>query len=108
MFVLEYGDINFGNVDNFLCYDWLVVNVEVICGGFVFIFVSNFFGGVINMISNIGELGGGVIGMFFGVDYDEFWLDFCYGGEISDDLYYYIVGFVCNGEGFWEIGYNGD
>lgn len=47
----------------------------------------------------MGEVGGGVIGMLFGVDYEEFCLDFCYGGEISDDFYYYIVGFVCGGEG---------
>ncbi|WP_346992902.1 Plug domain-containing protein [Alteromonas gracilis] len=31
--VLEYGDINFGNADNFLRYDWSVANVEAVRGG---------------------------------------------------------------------------
>ena len=85
--VLEYGDINFGNADNFLRYDWSVANVEAIRGGSASTFASNSPGGVINMISNTGELGGGAIGTSFGVDYDEFRLDFRYGGEISDDSF---------------------
>jgi len=106
--VLEYGDINFGNADNFLRYDWSVANVEAVRGGSASTFASNSPGGVINMISNTGEVGGGAIGTSFGVDYEEFRLDFRYGGEITDDLYYHIAGFARGGEGPRETGYNGD
>lgn len=106
--VLEYGDINFGNADNFIRYDWSVANVEAVRGGSASTFASNSPGGVINMISNTGETGGGAIGTSFGVDYDEMRLDFRYGGEISDDLYYHIAGFARGGEGTRDTGYHGD
>lgn len=106
--VLEYGDINFGNADNFLRYDWSVQRIESVRGGSASTFASNSPGGVINMISNTGEYGGGAIGTTFGVDYDEFRLDFSYGGEISDDLYYHIGGFARSGEGPRDTGYQGD
>ena len=106
--VLEYGDINFGNADNFIRYDWSVANVEAVRGGSASTFASNSPGGVINMISNTGEIGGGAIGTSFGVDYDEMRLDFRYGGEISDDLYYHIAGFARGGEGTRDTGYHGD
>ena len=106
--VLEYGDINFGNADNFLLYDWSVNRIESVRGGSASTFASNSPGGVINMISNTGELGGGAIGTTFGLDYDEFRLDFAYGGEISDDLYFHIGGFARGGEGPRDTGFNGD
>lgn len=106
--VLEYGDINFGNADNFIRYDWSVANVEAVRGGSASTFASNSPGGVINMISNTGEIGGGAIGTSFGVDYDEMRLDFRYGGEINDDLYYHIAGFARGGEGTRDTGYHGD
>lgn len=106
--VLEYGDINFGNADNFLRYDWSVATVESVRGGSASTFASNSPGGVINLISNTGESGGGAIGTSFGVDYDEFRLDFRYGGELADDLFYHVAGFARNGEGPRETGYNGD
>lgn len=106
--VLEYGDINFGNADNFLRYDWSVGLVEAVRGGSASTFASNSPGGVINLISNTGESGGGAIGTSFGVDYDEFRLDFAYGGEINNNLYFHIGGFARGGEGTRETGYNGD
>lgn len=106
--VLEYGDINFGNADNFLRYDWSVGLVEAVRGGSASTFASNSPGGVINLISNTGETGGGAIGTSFGLDYDEFRLDFAYGGEINNDLYFHIGGFARGGEGTRETGYNGD
>lgn len=106
--VLEYGDINFGNADNFLRYDWSVGLVEAVRGGSASTFASNSPGGIINMISNTGESGGGAIGTSFGVDYDEFRLDFSYGGEINNDLYFHVGGFARGGEGTRETGFNGD
>ncbi|MEG3767894.1 TonB-dependent receptor [Alteromonas sp. 14N.309.X.WAT.G.H12] len=106
--VLEYGDINFANTDNFLRYDWSVKRVESVRGGSASTFASNSPGGVINLISDTGELGGGSIGTSFGLDYEEFRLDFAYGGEINDDLYFHIGGFARGGEGVRDTGYNGD
>lgn len=106
--VLEYGDINFGNTDNFLRYDWSVGLVESVRGGSASTFASNSPGGVINMISKTGETGGGAIGVSLGVDYDEFRLDYSYGGEINQDLYFHIGGFARGGEGTRETGFNGD
>ncbi|MGQ8364473.1 TonB-dependent receptor [Glaciecola sp. 1036] len=106
--VLEFGDINFGNADNFLRYDWSVQSIQSVRGGSASTFASNSPGGVINMISKTGQTGGGAIGTSFGVDYEEFRLDFSYGGEINDDLYFHIGGFARGGEGTRETGYNGD
>ena len=106
--VLEYGDINFGNTDNFLRYDWSVGLVESVRGGSASTFASNSPGGVINLISNTGESGGGAVGVSFGLDYDEFRLDYSYGGEISSDMYFHIGGFARGGEGTRETGFNGD
>lgn len=106
--VLEYGDINFGNADNFIRTDWSVALVESVRGGSASTFASNSPGGVINLISATGETGGGAIGTSFGVDYDEFRLDFAYGGEISSDLYFHIAGHTRQGEGPRETGFNGD
>lgn len=106
--VLEYGDINFGNTDNFIRYDWSVGLVEAVRGGSASTFASNSPGGVINLISNTGENGGGAIGTSFGLDYEEFRLDFAYGGEINSDLYFHIAGHARGGEGPRETGFNGD
>lgn len=106
--VLEFGDINFGNADNFLRYDWSVGSIQSIRGGSASTFASNSPGGVINMISKTGENGGGAIGTSFGLDYEEFRLDFSYGGEINDDLYFHIGGFARGGEGTRDTGFNGD
>lgn len=106
--VLEYGDINFGNTDNFLRYDWSVGLVEAVRGGSASTFASNSPGGVINMISKTGENGGGALGVSLGVDYDEFRLDYSYGGELNQDLYFHIGGFARGGEGTRDTGFNGD
>lgn len=106
--VLEFGDINFGNADNFIRYDWSVGLVESVRGGSASTFASNSPGGVINLISNTGEIGGGAIGTSFGADYDEFRLDFSYGGEINADTYFHVAGHTRHGEGPRETGFNGD
>ena len=106
--VLEYGDINFGNTDNFIRFDWSVETVESVRGGSASTFASNSPGGVINLISQTGETGGGAIGTSFGLDYEEFRLDFAYGGEFNSDLYFHIGGFARGGEGTRDSGFNGD
>ncbi len=106
--VLEFGDINFGNADNFIRYDRTVGRIESIRGGSASTFASNSPGGVINLISATGEEEGGSIGISTGVDYDEFRTDFAYGGPINDTLRFHIAGFFRDGEGVRDTGYNGD
>ena len=106
--VLEFGDINFANTDNFVRFDWSLARVESIRGGSASITASNSPGGIVNLISKTGGDEQGSVGLSFGADYDEFRTDFEYGGRISDSLYYHIGGFFRDGEGVRETGFNGD
>ncbi|WOJ92462.1 TonB-dependent receptor [Congregibacter variabilis] len=106
--VLEYGDINFGNTDNWMRTDWTVSRVESIRGGSASTFASNSPGGIINIISKTGDQEGGTVGVSIGADYDEFRTDFEYGGSLTDTIHYHIGGFFRDGEGVRETGFNGD
>ncbi|MFK8054214.1 MAG: TonB-dependent receptor [Woeseiaceae bacterium] len=106
--VLEYGDINFANTDNFIRFDSSIDRIESIRGGSASTFASNSPGGIINMISRTGVDEAGSVGLSFGVDYDEFRTDFEYGGRLTDDIRYHIGGFFRDGEGVRETGFNGD
>ncbi|WP_444927276.1 TonB-dependent receptor [Microbulbifer sp. TRSA002] len=106
--VLEYGDINFGNTDNFVRTDSSLARIESVRGGSASTFASNSPGGVINMISNTGEEEGGNVGLSFGADYDESRLDFGYGHHLNDSLRFYVGGFLREGEGIRETGFDGD
>lgn len=106
--VTEYGDINFGNTDNWLRADWSIDRIESIRGGSASTFASNSPGGIINLISRTGGDDTGSVGVSFGVDYEEYRTDFEYGGTISDSISYHIAGFYRSGEGVRETGFNGD
>ncbi len=106
--VTEYGDINFGNTDNWIRADWTIDRIESIRGGSASTFASNSPGGIINMISKTGGDEAGSVGVSFGVDYDEFRTDFEYGGVLSDSISYHIGGFFRDGEGVRETGFDGD
>jgi len=106
--VLEFGDINFANTDNFVRFDSTVDRIESIRGGSASTFASNSPGGIINIISRTGGNDEGSVGLTFGADYDEFRTDFQYGGRLGDDLSYHIGGFFRDGEGVRDTGFNGD
>jgi len=106
--VVEFGDLNFANADNFLRYDWSVDRIESIRGGSASTLASNSPGGIINLISKTGKTEGGAIGVSLGLDYDEFRTDFDYGGAINDSMYFHIGGFYRDGEGVRDSGFNGD
>ncbi len=106
--VLEYGDMNFANADNFVKYDWSVARIESIRGGSASTFASDSPGGIINFISNHGDKEGGAVGASFGLDYREMRSDFAYGGKLSDDLNFHIGGYLRNGEGVRHTGFNGN
>lgn len=106
--VTEFGDINFGNTDNWIRADWTINRVESIRGGSASTFASNSPGGIINMLSKTGGEDAGSVGVAFGLDYDEFRTDFEYGGALTDSISYHIGGFYRDGEGVRETGFNGD
>ena len=106
--VLEFGDMNFANTDNFVRYDGTIGRIESIRGGSASTTASNSPGGIINLISKTGGDEAGSVGISFGADYDEFRTDFEYGGRISDTMYYHVGGFFRDGEGVRETGFNGD
>ena len=105
--ILEFGDIIFGNADNFLRADRSVARVEAVRGGSASTFASNAPGAVINFISKTGETEGGAIQGSVGLDFESYRLDFDYGAPLADDLYFHVGGFYRTGEGPRDIGYNG-
>ena len=105
--ILEFGDIIFGNADNFLRADRSVARVEAVRGGSASTFASNAPGAVINFISKTGKQEGGAIQGSVGLDYESYRLDFDYGAPLADDLYFHVGGFYRTGEGPRDIGYNG-
>ncbi|MWV29253.1 TonB-dependent receptor domain-containing protein [Aurantiacibacter rhizosphaerae] len=105
--VLEFGDIVFGNADNFVRADRNVGRVEAVRGGSASTFASNSPGGVINFISKTGQQEGGAVAGTVGLDYETYRLDFDYGASLTDDSYFHIGGFYRTGEGNRDIGYTG-
>ena len=105
--ILEFGDIIFGNADNFLRADRSVARVEAVRGGSASTFASNAPGAVINFISKTGKEEGGAIQASVGLDFESYRLDFDYGAPLAEDLYFHIGGFYRTGEGPRDIGYNG-
>ena len=106
--VLQFGDIAFGNADIFLRADTTLARLDVIRGGSASTAGSNSPGGIINFVSKTGENAGGSIAFTNGLNYDSFRSDFEYGGDLSSDTRFHIGGFVRQGEGIRDPGYQGE
>ena len=91
--VLEFGDIVFGNADNFVRADRNVGRVEAVRGGSASTFASNSPGGVINFISKTGLEEGGAVAGTIGIDHETYRLDFDYGGALDATSYFHVGGF---------------
>lgn len=103
--IMQFGDIAFGNADIFLRIDSSIENVESIRGGSASTLASNSPGGIINIISKTGQEEGGSVTTTFGVDYDSLRTDFEYGGEINNDTFFHVGGFIRQGDGARDAGY---
>ncbi len=106
--VLSFGDITFGNSDNFLRYDTTVARVEAVRGGSSSTLASNAPGAVINLISKTGRNEGGSFGVTRGIGYGHTRVDFEYGAPIADGLHFHVGGFYRTGEGAREAGFNAE
>lgn len=106
--VLQFGDIAFGNADIFVRADATLSRLDVIRGGSASTLASNSPGGVINFISKTGIENGGSIALTTGLNYDQFRTDFEYGGDINADTRFHFGGFIRQGEGIRDPGYQGE
>lgn len=106
--VLEFGDIAFGNADIFLRNDWSIDRIEAVRGGSASTFASNSPGGVINFISNTGEVQGGAVGLTTGLDYSSHRIDFRYGMPFGDGWRFHVAGFFRSGDGVRDAGYTAE
>ncbi|UAK23154.1 TonB-dependent receptor domain-containing protein [Sphingomonas nostoxanthinifaciens] len=104
--VVLFGDINFGNNDYWLRFDYTVDRVEAVRGGSASTFASQAPGAVINYISNTGDHDGGSIGYTEGLDFRQHQLNFNYGGHIDPTLRYDIGGYWRRGAGPSDISYD--
>ncbi|MDG1751498.1 MAG: TonB-dependent receptor [Thalassotalea sp.] len=100
-----FGDMNFGNNDYWTRFDASVDRVEGVRGGTAGTFTSQAPGAIINYISNHGDVDGGYIKLNKGIGFDENKIDFRYGGEASDSVYYHVGGYIKNGRGPLDAGY---
>lgn len=106
--VLEFGDIAFGNADIFLRADWSIDRIEALRGGSASTLASNSPGGIINFVSNTGEVEGGSVGLTAGLDYASFRTDFRYGGRLGANWRFHVAGFYRQGDGVRDPGYTAE
>ncbi|WP_345168601.1 TonB-dependent receptor [Algibacter aquimarinus] len=106
--LMLFGDISFGNADNFLRIDSNIGRVEAIRGGSASTQTSNGPAGIINMISKTGATEGGSLATTFGLDYQTSRLDFEYGSPLGNGFSFHLGGFMRTGEGPRDIGYQGN
>ena len=97
--VLLFGDIAFGNPDDFIRMDASVERVEAVRGGSAAILTTNGPGGIVNFITNTGEEQGGSIGVTTGLGFRDDRLDFSYGGKIAPKTRFFIGGHYESGQG---------
>lgn len=102
--LLQFGDIAFATPDTFLRIDSMLERLEVIRGGSASTLATNAPGGIVNFISNTGEVKGGSISLREGLDYRQHRLDFGFGGPLADGVRYFVGGFWRKGEGTREGG----
>lgn len=103
--ILQFGDIAFATPDMFYRADFGLNALEVVRGGSGSTLATNSPGGLINFISNTGEVKGGKVGVSAGLNYEQWRTDFAYGGPIDDNgLRGFVSGFYRKGDGFRDAG----
>lgn len=106
--VMLFGDMMFGNADNFYRIDHNLDRLEVIRGGSSSVATSNAPGAILNFIDKTGDEKGGTIGITKGVNFDRTRLDMSYGGPLSDTTRFFVGGYMRQGEGPRSSGNNAE
>lgn len=97
--LLLYGDIAFNTQDQYLRADRTIQRIEAIRGGSAATTTSNGPAGIINFISNTGDIAGGSLATSFGLDYNSYRTDFEYGSPLGNGMTFHVGGFFRKGEG---------
>ena len=106
--VMLFGDMMFGNADNFFRIDHNLDRLEVIRGGSSSVATSNAPGAILNFIDKTGDEKGGTIGLTKGVNFNHTRLDMSYGGALSDTTRFFVGGYMRQGEGPRSSGNNAE
>ena len=102
-----FGDMNFGNNDYWIRFD-ASNSVQAVRGGSASTFASQAPGAVINYISATGVKQGGMVSVSEGLGYNETKLDFAYGGPINDTTRFHLDGFLKDGYGLRNEGFEAE
>lgn len=97
--VLLFGDIAFGNPDDFLRVDQTIDRVEAVRGGSASTLATNGPGGIVNYITRTGDVPGGVLAITSGLGFQDERIDFAYGGALAPKTNFFIGGFHESGQG---------
>ena len=100
-----FGDMNFGNNDY-----WVRFNrsntIEAVRGGPASVLASGAPGAVINYLSDTGQVAGGSVGLDKGLNHDFTKGYFSAGGALGDGLRFHADGFLVEGAGLRDEGFN--
>ncbi|HJV67516.1 TonB-dependent receptor plug domain-containing protein, partial [Ideonella sp.] len=100
-----FGDMNFGNNDYWVRFN-RSNSIEAVRGGSASVLASGAPGAVINYVSDTGEAGGGSIGLETGLNHDLTKGTFSAGGALAQDLHFHADGFLVEGAGLRDQGFN--
>jgi outer membrane receptor protein involved in Fe transport len=100
-----FGDMNFGNNDYWLRFD-RGNTIEAVRGGSASTLASGAPGAVVNYVTDTGKVRGGEIGFEKGLGYDSNKAYFTVGGPLADGLRYHAEGFLNQGAGARDQGFN--
>ncbi|NOT64674.1 MAG: TonB-dependent receptor [Methylotenera sp.] len=103
--ILQFGDVAFATPDMFMRVDQSLNKLEVVRGGSGSTLATNSPGGIINFISNTGEVKGGKIGLSAGLNFNQWRTDLSYGAPLDDNgLRFFVSGFYRTGDGLRDAG----
>ncbi|MBU6259883.1 MAG: TonB-dependent receptor [Burkholderiales bacterium] len=100
-----FGDMNFGNNDYWIRFD-RSNTIEAVRGGSASTAASGAPGAVINYITDDGDVPGGQIGIEEGIGYNSNKAYFAVGGPVASGLRYHAEGYVTEGTGVRNQGFN--
>ena len=100
-----FGDMNFGNNDYWIRFN-RSNSIEAVRGGSASVLASGAPGAVINYVSDTGTVGGGSVGLESALNYNANKGYFTAGGALAEDLRFHADGFVIQGRGLRDPGFD--
>lgn len=100
-----FGDMNFGNNDYWVRFN-RSNSIEAVRGGSASVLASGAPGAVINYVSDTGTVRGGSVGLESALNYNATKGYFSAGGALAEGLRFHADGFVIQGRGLRDPGFN--